>query len=53
MKYVWLITPYYLYPSSFKLHRRWLPLLTRITYLSKLIGIHSVAALMQLEIYWV
>ncbi|POD97207.1 hypothetical protein BV924_00165 [Pectobacterium odoriferum] len=32
-------------PSYFKFHVRWLRLLTRITYLSKLIGIPSLAAL--------
>ncbi|RKS64124.1 hypothetical protein C8E17_3434 [Serratia plymuthica] len=31
----------------------WLPLLTRITYLSKLIGIRSVAAFLQLQLFWV
>ncbi|KHS65514.1 hypothetical protein QT13_17420 [Pectobacterium brasiliense] len=34
-----------IYSSYFKLHVRWLRSLTRITYLSKLIGIHSLAAL--------
>jgi hypothetical protein len=34
-----------LYPSYFKLPMRWLPLLTPVTYLSKLLGIRSVAAL--------
>ncbi|PWC21102.1 hypothetical protein DDT54_19485 [Brenneria nigrifluens DSM 30175 = ATCC 13028] len=42
-----------LYPSSFKLHLCWLPSLTPVTYWRKLLGIRSVAALMQLEIYWV
>ncbi|PRI20709.1 hypothetical protein DF215_09975 [Pectobacterium versatile] len=34
-----------LYSSYFKLHVRWLRLVTRITYLSKLIGMPSLAAL--------
>ncbi|ACT06175.1 hypothetical protein Dd1591_1312 [Dickeya chrysanthemi Ech1591] len=34
-----------LYPSYSKLQVRWLRSFTRITYLSKLIGIHSLAAL--------
>ncbi|PNK97822.1 hypothetical protein CEQ28_009555 [Hafnia alvei] len=42
-----------LYPSYFKLYLCWLHLLTRITYLSKLIGIRSLAASMQLELFWV
>ncbi|PHI31081.1 hypothetical protein CRN84_17945 [Budvicia aquatica] len=42
-----------LYPSYFKLHLCWLRSLTRITYLSKLIGTSSFAALMQLELFWV
>ncbi|ARA74973.1 hypothetical protein B5S52_03360 [Pectobacterium brasiliense] len=33
------------YPSYFELHVRWLRSVTRITYLSKLIGIPSLAAL--------
>ncbi|ARA77415.1 hypothetical protein B5S52_16580 [Pectobacterium brasiliense] len=33
------------YPSYFKLHVRWLRSPTRITYLSKLIGMSSLAAL--------
>lgn len=40
-----------MYPSYFKLHLCWLHSLTRITYLSKLIGIHSLAASMQLELF--
>ncbi|CBY27864.1 hypothetical protein Y11_03171 [Yersinia enterocolitica subsp. palearctica Y11] len=32
---------------------RWLLSLTRITYLSKLIGICSIAAFLQLELFWV
>ena len=39
------------YPSYFKLHVRWLRSLTRITYLSKLIGTHSLAAFPQLELF--
>ncbi|ACZ77196.1 hypothetical protein Dd586_2345 [Dickeya parazeae Ech586] len=39
------------YPSSFKLQVYWLRSLTRITYLSKLIGIHSLAAFPQLELF--
>ena len=38
-----------LYPSSFKPQGCWLYSLTRITYLSKLIGISSLAAYLQLE----
>jgi len=41
------------YPSSFKLQVRWLRSFTRITYLCKLIGVLSLAACLQLEIYWV
>ena len=33
------------YPSFFKLLVRWLPLLTPVTYLCKLLGIRSIAAL--------
>ncbi|RJL55122.1 hypothetical protein D5071_01110 [Pectobacterium carotovorum] len=33
--------PVILYPSYFKLHVRWLRSLTRITYLSKLIGMRE------------
>ena len=36
-------------PSYFKLQVRWLRSLTRITYYSKLIGIHSLAILIQFE----
>ncbi|KFX09346.1 hypothetical protein JV35_21570, partial [Pectobacterium betavasculorum] len=39
------------YPSYFKLHVRWLRSVTRITYLSKLIGIPSLAAFLQLELF--
>ncbi|NAT78147.1 hypothetical protein CWD78_11635 [Dickeya dadantii] len=39
------------YPSYFnKLQVCWLRSFTRITYLSKLIGIHSLAAFLQLEL---
>ncbi len=41
----------YLYPSYFKLQVRWLHSLTRITYSSKLIGIPSFAAFLQLELF--
>ncbi|RJL55237.1 hypothetical protein D5071_01735 [Pectobacterium carotovorum] len=40
-----------LYPSYFKLLVRWLPLLTPVTYLSKLLGIRAVAAFTQLELF--
>ena len=40
-----------LYPSYFKLHVRWLRSLTRITYQSKLIATHSLAACLQLELF--
>ncbi|PRI19534.1 hypothetical protein DF215_00185 [Pectobacterium versatile] len=40
-----------LYPSYFKLHVRWLRSVTRITYLSKLIGIPSLAAFLKLELF--
>ncbi|RJL23838.1 hypothetical protein D5074_09845 [Pectobacterium polaris] len=39
------------YPSYFKPHVRWLRSFTRITYLSKLIGILSLAAFLQLELF--
>ncbi|PRI20599.1 hypothetical protein BZY99_10105 [Pectobacterium versatile] len=39
------------YPSYFKPHVRWLPLLTPVTYLSKLLGTRAVAACMQLELF--
>ncbi|PWD70679.1 hypothetical protein D5072_09965 [Dickeya dianthicola] len=42
-----------LYPSYFKLQVRWLRSVTRITYLSKLIGIPSLAAFLKLELFWV
>ncbi len=40
-------------PSYLKLQVCWLRSFTRITYLSKLIGIHSLAAFLQLELFWV
>ncbi|ATY92002.1 hypothetical protein [Pectobacterium atrosepticum] len=40
-----------LHPSYFKLHVRWLRSVTRITYLSKLIGISSLAAFLKLELF--
>ena len=40
-----------IYPSYFELQVRWLYSFTRITYLSKLIGIHSLAAFLQLELF--
>ncbi|AIR69022.1 hypothetical protein B6N31_05045 [Dickeya fangzhongdai] len=39
------------YPSYFKLQVCWLRSFTRITYLSKLIGILSLAAFLQLELF--
>ncbi|AJJ12291.1 hypothetical protein CH64_3577 [Yersinia rohdei] len=41
----------WLYPSYFKLHVRWLHSITRITYDSKLIGVISLAAFLQLELF--
>ncbi|AVF36355.1 hypothetical protein BV494_16080 [Rahnella sikkimica] len=41
------------YPSYFKLQVCWLHLVTRITYLCKLIGIPAFAAFLQLELFWV
>ncbi|PPE60048.1 hypothetical protein F157LOC_02285 [Pectobacterium brasiliense] len=40
-----------IYPSFFKPHVRWHRLVTRITYLSKLIGMPSLAAFLQLELF--
>ena len=40
-----------IYSSYFKLHVRWLHSFTRITYLSKLIGILSFAAFLPLEVF--
>ncbi|MCU1794292.1 hypothetical protein CUU52_14995 [Pectobacterium polaris] len=42
---------FHTYPSSFKLHVRWLRSVTRITYLSKLIGTPSLAACLKLELF--
>nr|OYN51667.1 hypothetical protein B7L51_09165 [Pectobacterium carotovorum] len=39
------------YPSYFKFHVRWLRSVTRITYLSKLIGMPSLAACLKLELF--
>ncbi|AJJ21853.1 hypothetical protein CH49_906 [Yersinia enterocolitica] len=41
----------YLYSLYFKLHVRWLRSITRITYESKLIGVLSLAAFLQLELF--
>ncbi|MGQ7033668.1 hypothetical protein ACUN9W_21935, partial [Escherichia coli] len=43
------LATFFIYTSSFKPPLPWLRSLPRITYLSKLIGIRSLAALMQLE----
>ncbi|POD89652.1 hypothetical protein BV918_06410 [Pectobacterium odoriferum] len=40
-----------IYPSYFKFHMRWLHSVTRITYLSKLIGMPSLAACLKLELF--
>ncbi|AYH08305.1 hypothetical protein C5E22_00375 [Pectobacterium parmentieri] len=40
-----------IYPSYFKLIVRWRALLAPITYLSKFLGIRSVAAFTQLELF--
>ncbi|POD89745.1 hypothetical protein BVY05_12735 [Pectobacterium odoriferum] len=40
-----------IYPSYFKLHVRWLRSLARITYVSKLIRIPSLAACLKLELF--
>ncbi|PWD73782.1 hypothetical protein D5072_16225 [Dickeya dianthicola] len=42
---------HFIYPSYFKLQVCWLRSFTRITYLSKLIGILSLAAVLQLELF--
>ncbi|WP_235184653.1 hypothetical protein [Photorhabdus temperata] len=42
-----------IYPSSFKLLFCWLRSLTPVTSLSILLGMRSLAAALQLEIYWV
>ncbi|EKN5983671.1 hypothetical protein DVQ85_09010 [Yersinia enterocolitica] len=43
----------HLYPLYFKLHVFWLLSFTPVTYLCKLLGIHSIAAFLQLELFWV
>ncbi|ACT11309.1 conserved hypothetical protein [Pectobacterium carotovorum subsp. carotovorum PC1] len=40
-----------IYPSHFKLHVHWHRLVTQITYLSKLIGMPSLAAFLQLGLF--
>ncbi|GKW14738.1 hypothetical protein PEC301937_06880 [Pectobacterium carotovorum subsp. carotovorum] len=40
-----------IYSSYFNLHVRWLRLVTRITYSSKLIGTPSLAAYLKLELF--
>jgi hypothetical protein len=40
-----------LYPSYFKLQMRWLRSLTPVTYLCTLLGIRSLAAFLQLELF--
>ncbi len=47
------IIPNYLYSSSFKLLLCWLRSLTPVTELSMLLGMRSLAAALQFEIYWV
>ena len=42
---------YAIYPSYFKLQACWLRSLTPVTYQSKLQGIHSLAAFLQLELF--
>jgi hypothetical protein len=39
------------YPSYFKLQVRWLRSFTPVTYLCTLLGIHSLAAFLQLELF--
>lgn len=46
-----VLSPSGKFPSSFKSQRHLLRPLTRITYFSKLIGISSLAALLQLELF--
>ncbi|EJL85841.1 hypothetical protein PMI17_03402 [Pantoea sp. GM01] len=41
----------HIYPSYFELQMRWLHLFTPVTYWSKLRGIHSLAAFLQLELF--
>ncbi|RJT27317.1 hypothetical protein D6029_02915 [Buttiauxella izardii] len=43
--------PERIYPSYFKLQGCWLHSLTPVTYLSKLLGISSLAAYLQLELF--
>ncbi|PJZ06565.1 hypothetical protein PRCB_07555 [Pantoea rodasii] len=45
------MAPRRLYPSYFKLQVRWLLSVARITYLSKLIGPHSIAAFLKFELF--
>ena len=45
---LWL---WHLYPSYFKLHVLRLRSLTPVTYLCKLLGLHSFAAFLQLELF--
>ncbi|AEF44024.1 hypothetical protein SerAS12_0872 [Serratia sp. AS12] len=45
--------PFSFYPSSFKLQRCWLYLLTPVTHQSELMRIHEFAAWLQHEIHWV
>ncbi len=40
-----------IYPSYFKLQARWLRSLTPVTYLCTLLGIPSLAAFLQLELF--
>ncbi|MCT8345841.1 hypothetical protein LGZ99_01050 [Photorhabdus temperata] len=47
------LTDLQIYPSSFKLLLCWLRSLTPVTSLSMLLGMRSLAAALQLEIYWV
>ncbi|KHN62463.1 hypothetical protein OI70_00915 [Dickeya fangzhongdai] len=51
--YMRQVVPMIISPSYFKLQVCWLPSLTPVTYLCKLPGIHSVAAFLQLELFWV
>ncbi|POD91967.1 hypothetical protein BV921_07770 [Pectobacterium odoriferum] len=41
----------FLYSSFFKLHVRWLRLVTRIIYLSKFIGMPSLASFLKRELF--
>ncbi|AJC64977.1 hypothetical protein W909_02180 [Dickeya zeae EC1] len=51
MRITWHHAIRYVYPSYFKSQVCWLRSLTRITHLSKLIGIHSLTAFLQLELF--